>query len=86
MDLGQAGVRPYGQVIAITAAATADPPARIVTTMTMVAVPIADTVQLRRLIEFASDAAHLADERLDLDLRQLVDDLHRDLIELEEER
>ena len=42
--------------------------------------------RIRRLTEFATDAAHLADQRLDLDLRQLIDDLHRDLIELEEER
>jgi hypothetical protein len=39
-----------------------------------------------RLTEFATDAAHLADQRLDLDLRRLVDDLHRDLIELQEDR
>jgi hypothetical protein len=53
---------------------------------TMVAVPIADTARIRRLTEFATDASHLADRRLDLDLRQLVDDLHRDLIQLEEEQ
>ena len=47
---------------------------------------IDDTARIKRLTEFAVDAAHLADERLDLDLRRLVDDLHRDLIELEEER
>jgi hypothetical protein len=52
----------------------------------MIAVPITDTVRVRRLTEFATDAAQLADQRLDLDLRQLVNDLHRDLIELEEER
>ncbi len=50
------------------------------------AVPIGDTARLRRLTEFATDTAHLADQRPDLDLRRLVDDLHRDLIELEEER
>ncbi len=44
------------------------------------------TAKVRRLTEFASDTAHLADQRADLDLRQLVDDLHRDLIELQEER
>lgn len=47
---------------------------------------IGDTPRIRRLTEFATDAAHLADERVDLDLRRLVDDLHRDLIELEKER
>ncbi len=47
---------------------------------------IDDTARIRRLTEFATDAAHLADERLDLDLRALVDDLFRDLIELEEDR
>jgi hypothetical protein len=45
-----------------------------------------DAATFERLTEFATDAAHLADERLDLDLRQLVDDLHRELIELEEGR
>ncbi len=43
-------------------------------------------LRIRRLTEFATDAAHLADARLDLDLRRLVDNLHRDLIELEEKR
>ena len=47
---------------------------------------IEDTARIRRLIEFASDTAHLADERIDLDLRRLIDDLYRDLIDLEEER
>ena len=52
----------------------------------MIAVPIADTVEMKRLTEFAGDVAHLADERRDLDLRQLVDDLHRDLIDLKEDK
>ena len=43
------------------------------------AVPITDTAQMRRLLEFASDTAQLADQRLDLDLRALVDELHTDL-------
>jgi replicative DNA helicase len=47
---------------------------------------IEDAARMRRLTEFATDAAHLADQRADLDRRKLVDDLHRDLIELEEER
>jgi hypothetical protein len=42
-------------------------------------------VQIERLIEFASDVTRLADERLDLDLRSLVDDLHADLIRFNEE-
>ena len=46
----------------------------------MVAVPIADTTQMRRLVEFASDVTRLADERRDTELRVLVDDLHADLI------
>jgi hypothetical protein len=48
----------------------------------MIAVPIAGTAQMRRLIEFASDAAQLADQRKDLELRILVDDLHADLLKL----
>ena len=47
---------------------------------------IGDTARIRRLTEFATDAAHLADERIDLDLRRLIDDLYRDLSDLEEER
>ena len=49
---------------------------------TTVAVPITDTVQMRRLIEFASDVNRLADQRVDLDLRDLIDRLHADLLEL----
>ena len=51
----------------------------------MVAVPIAETAQMRRLIEFASDTAQLADQRLDLELRELVDDVYRDLQDLTKE-
>jgi len=47
---------------------------------------IAVTVQMKRMTTFAADVLELADQRLDLDLRQLVDDLHRDLIQLQEER
>ena len=47
---------------------------------------IADTVQMKRMTTFAADVLELADQRLDLDLRQLVDDLHRDLIQLKEDR
>ena len=52
---------------------------------TMVPVPIADTAQMRRLIEFASDVTQLADERIDLDLRELIDGLHADLLNLKED-
>ena len=47
---------------------------------------IEDSARIRRLTEFATDALDLADRRADLDLRALLDDLYRDLIELEEER
>jgi len=36
----------------------------------------------RRLVEFASDATGLADERRDLEVRELIDALHADLIRL----
>ena len=49
---------------------------------TMVAVPIADTVQHKGLVEFASDLTRLADQRADLDLRELIDRLQADLLEL----
>jgi hypothetical protein len=45
---------------------------------------IEDTARVRRLTEFATNVAHLADRRADLDLRRLIDDLHRDLNDLEE--
>jgi hypothetical protein len=51
-------------------------------TATKVAVPIADTVQMKRLVAFAADVAELADRRPDLDLRDLIDQLHADLIRL----
>jgi hypothetical protein len=44
-----------------------------------------ETVQLRRLVEFASDVTRLADERRDLELRNLIDDLIEDLITAEED-
>ena len=53
--------------------------------MTMIAVPIAETVRTRRLTEFAADVTRLADQRPDLDLRALTDDLHADLIKLKED-
>ena len=46
---------------------------------------ITDTARIRRLIEFATDTAQMADQRRDFDLRQLVDDLYRDLIDLQDE-
>ena len=45
-----------------------------------------DAARIKRLTRFATDALDLADRRADLDLRALIDDLHRDLIELEEEQ
>jgi hypothetical protein len=39
----------------------------------------------RRLIEFASDAAQLADQRPDLEPRLLIDGLHADLLQLRED-
>ena len=54
-------------------------------TPTMIAVPIAETVRTRRLTEFAADVTRLADQRPDLDLRALIDDLYRDLTHLEED-
>jgi hypothetical protein len=52
---------------------------------TMVTGPIADTVQMKRLTEFAADVLELADERADLELRDLLDALHADLLELKDE-
>ena len=47
---------------------------------------IEDTARIARLTRFATDALDLADRRADLDLRALLDDLYRDLIEPEEDR
>jgi hypothetical protein len=60
----------------------ADASARIEAMPTMVAVPIADTAQMKRLIKFASDAAELADRRRDVELRDLIGNLHADLLVL----
>jgi hypothetical protein len=46
----------------------------------------ADAVVIARLTRFAGDALDLADRRADFDLRLLVDDLHADLIQLQEDR
>ena len=64
---------------------TADATCRIETVSMMVPVPITETVKVKRMTEFATDIAHLADQRPDLDLRALVDELHADLIHLTSE-
>jgi len=62
---------------------SADATARIVTTMeTMIAVTITDAFEVMRLAEFAADVLELADERADLELRELIDGLHADLLDL----
>ncbi len=43
------------------------------------------SAQMKRMTEFASDVAELADRRLDLELRELVSDLHADLLRLEDD-
>jgi hypothetical protein len=48
----------------------------------MVAVPVGDTAQTRRLLDFASDVTEFADRRHDLDRHDLVDGLHADLLAL----
>jgi hypothetical protein len=45
-----------------------------------------DTVTIKRLIAFASDVSQLANQRPDLELRQVIDALYADLIDLKEER
>jgi hypothetical protein len=50
---------------------------------TMSSTAIADTE--RRLIEFASDVTRLADERRDVELRELVAELHADLLALRDD-
>jgi hypothetical protein len=52
-------------------------------TATMVTDPITDTA--KRLTEFAADVSQLANERRDLELRNLVDQVHSDLLRIEEE-
>ena len=52
---------------------------------TPTSMPAADTARIERLTMFAGDALDLADRRLDLELRDLVDELHADLIRLQEE-
>lgn len=51
-----------------------------------VTVSIAESAQMRRLVEFAGDVAQLAGKRHnDAELLELVDDLHADLLELKDE-
>jgi hypothetical protein len=52
---------------------------------TMTAVPIADTAQMKRLTDFASDVLQLAAKRPDLELRELIDDLVADLMTITDE-
>ena len=53
---------------------------------TIIAVTITDAVEVMRLAEFAADVLELADERVDdLELRELIDGLHADLLELRSE-
>lgn len=54
--------------------------------MTTLAPTADDTARIKRLTEFATAALDLADRRADLDLRALIDDLHADLIRLEEDQ
>lgn len=42
-------------------------------------------VQMKRLTEFAADVFELADERPDLELRELVNELHFDLLVLRDD-
>jgi hypothetical protein len=49
---------------------------------TMIAVPIADTAQMKRLTKFAADAAELAHRRRDAELRELIGNLYADLLAL----
>ena len=48
----------------------------------MIVVTITDAFEAMRLAEFAADVLELADERDDPELRELIDRLHVDLLEL----
>jgi hypothetical protein len=48
----------------------------------MTVVTITDAFEALRLAEFAADVLKLADERDDPELRELIDSLHADLLEL----
>jgi hypothetical protein len=41
-----------------------------------------DTAEIKRLTEFASDVTRLTDERQDIELRAIIDNLHIDLLAL----
>jgi hypothetical protein len=56
------------------------------TTATTTTDDTATAVRIERLTRFAADALDLADRPADLDLRVLVDDLHADLIRLQEDQ
>jgi hypothetical protein len=51
-------------------------------TSTMVTVPSADDTaqQMNRMVKFAAAVTELADERRDIELRNLIDELHADLM------
>ena len=51
-------------------------------TMETIAVRITDVFEVMRLAEFAADVLELADERVDPELRDLIDDLRADLLML----
>jgi hypothetical protein len=57
---------------------TANTTARIGITTT--ATITTDTAQMKRMTEFVSDVTRLADERQDPELRELVNELHADLM------
>ena len=59
---------------------TADATTRIEVMTAMISVSVAESIQRRRLVEFAGDVARLADQRPDLELRELIDGLHADLL------
>jgi len=79
---------------------SAEVTARIVTMMTMMTKTatlsniatltsqrqeVEEAMELARLVEFAADVNQLANERIDLELRRLVDDLHVDLLRGDDE-
>lgn len=47
-----------------------------------VKVSLTDTKAFRRLVDFVYDVERLADDRVDLELRELVDALREDLAEM----
>jgi hypothetical protein len=49
---------------------------------TMLVITITDAFEAMRLAEFAADVLELADERDDPELRERIDSLHDDLLEL----